>query len=63
MLSPRNDLAALVSFLHGNVRHKAIGCGAVPVLLAGFDVDHIAGTNLLNFTASASHQTDAVSHV
>jgi hypothetical protein len=56
-------LTVLVSFLHGNVRHEALGGCPVPVLLTGLDVDHIAGTDLLDIAAATGDKPNAVSDV
>ena len=47
VLEPGHDLAAVVGFLDGDVGHEPAGGGAVPVLLAGLDVDDVAGADLL----------------
>src|SRR3954452_2515762 len=62
VVAPRHDLPLVVCFLDGDVRHEPVRCGAVPVLLAWFDVDHIAGTDLVHL-AAARDVADAVGHI
>src|SRR5436305_1785145 len=47
LFHPVDDLAVLL-FLNGNMRHGSGGGGAVPVLLARREPDHITGADLLN---------------
>jgi hypothetical protein len=46
--SPHDWAAAVVGFLHRDVGHEAVGGGAVPVVLAGLEVDAVAGLDDLN---------------
>lgn len=48
MVEPGGHVTVLVGFLDGDVSHEPLRGGAVPVLLAGFDVDHIAGPDFLD---------------
>ena len=63
MLEPGHDLALVVGFLHGDVGHEAVGCGSMPMLLAGFDVDDVAGPDLDDFSAAVGDEPDAVGDV
>jgi hypothetical protein len=45
------DHLAVPLFLNGDVRHRCGCCGAMPVLLAGREPDHIAWPNLLDWTS------------
>jgi hypothetical protein len=63
MLEPGHDLALVVRFLDGDVGHEPAGRGAVPVLLAGLDVDDIPGPDLLRLAAAAGDVPDAVGDV
>ena len=63
MLEPGDDFAVLVGFLDGDVGHEPVGGGAVPVLLAGLDVDDVAGADLLDVAAAAGDVADAVGDV
>ena len=62
VVEPGDDLAVLVGLLDGDVGHEAVGGGAVPVLLAGFDVDDVAGADLLD-GRRGGRQADAVGDV
>src|SRR5215211_4811425 len=42
VLAPGDGAAALVGLLHRDVRHEATRGGAVPVVLAGLEVDAVA---------------------
>lgn len=48
--APDNGAPArgLVDFLDGDVDHEAVGCGAVPVVLAGLEIDPVAGADFLD---------------
>src|SRR5579875_2544023 len=52
LLHPVNHLAILL-FLNSNVRHGRGRRGAVPVLLAGLEPDHITRPNFLNRASPA----------
>src|SRR5262245_8016535 len=52
LFHPIGDLA-VEPFLNGDVRHRARGRGAVPVLFAGREPDHVARPNLLDGPAPA----------
>src|SRR3954462_8291507 len=60
---PGDDLSVVVGFLDGDVGHEPVGCGAVPVLLAGFDVAHVAGAHLLGGAAAVGGIGDAVGDI
>src|ERR1700731_4081122 len=42
VLAPRCPLALLAHFRQREMHEQLVGCGAVPVRRAGWDVDHIA---------------------
>src|SRR4051812_41687049 len=63
VLEPGHDSALVVGFLYGDVGHEPTGCGAVPVFLAGFDVDDVAGADLLWRAAAAGDVADAICDV
>src|SRR3954454_19067678 len=63
VVEPGHDLTVLVGLLDGDVRHEPVGRGAVPVLLAGLDVDDVAGMDLLHVTTAAGDVADAVGDV
>jgi hypothetical protein len=56
------DGFAIERFLDGDVRHRRVGRGAVPVLLAGRKPDDVAGADFLNWTALALHPAAAEGH-
>src|SRR5690242_2958190 len=60
VLAPGHGAAALVVLLHGDVGHEAIRSGAVPVLLAGFEEDAVAGPDDLDRAAVALAAADAL---
>ena len=60
---PGHDLALVVCLLDGDVSHEPAGRGAVPVFLAGLDVDDIPGPDLLGLAAAAGDVPDAVGDV
>src|ERR687886_1590026 len=67
VVEPGHDLTGVVGFLDGDVGHEPVGGGAVPVLLAGLDVDDVAGADLLDLGgavgAAAGDVADAVGDV
>src|SRR5437764_7869705 len=63
VLAPIGARAALVDLPHRDVRHEAVRRCAVPVPFAGRRVNHIAWTDLDDFTAAGLHQAAALSHV
>jgi hypothetical protein len=63
VLAPVDGAAGVVGFLHGDVGHEALGSGAVPVLLAGLEVDAIAGCDDLDGAAFALAEADALGDV
>src|SRR3954451_2586486 len=63
VIEPGHDLSARIGLHYRDVRHVPVGGGAVPVLLAGFDVDDVAGADLLDATVSCRDETDAVGDV
>ena len=63
VVEPGHDLPLVVGFLDGDVGHEAAGGGAVPVLLAGLDVDDVARADLLRLAAAAGDVPDAVGDV
>src|SRR5919202_4198176 len=63
VLQPGHDLSVGVGFLDGDVGHEAVGGRAVPVLLAGFDVDDVAGADLLDAAVPDGDEADAVADV
>src|SRR5690348_10787771 len=58
LLHPLDHLAVLF-FVEGDVHHGGGGSGAVPVLLAGSDPDHITWPNFLHRPAPALHPAAA----
>ena len=48
--------------MDGDVRHRRDWRGAVPVLFAGRDPDHVAGPDFLDGAAPALHATAAGCH-
>src|SRR5438067_7880172 len=63
VLTPIGARAALVDLPHRDVRHEAVRRCAVPVPFAGRRVNHIAWTDLDDFTATGLHQAAALRHV
>src|SRR3954468_18177319 len=63
VLAPIGARAALVDLPHRNVRHEAVRRCAVPVPLAGRRINHVAWTDLDNFTAAGLHQAVTLTHV
>ena len=63
MIEPRDDFSVVVGFLDGDLGHGPVGCGAVPVLLAGLDVDGVARAHLLDGAAAACDVADAVGDI
>jgi hypothetical protein len=53
----------LSASLDGDVRHVAVGGCAVPVLLAGFDVDDVTGSDLRDAAIPRRDDADAVGDV
>src|SRR6266704_3185698 len=47
------DVVAVERFRNGDMRHRGRRCGAVPVLLAGWKPDDIAGTDFFDRSALA----------
>src|SRR5437868_7660043 len=61
LLHPVHDLAVEV-FLNGDVRHRG-GCrGAVPMLLTGWNPDHVTRPNLLDRPSPALRAASAGRH-
>ena len=58
LLHPVDHLAVQL-FLNGDVRHGGGRRGAVPVLLAGREPDHVTGPDLLDGAAPALHPAAA----
>lgn len=63
VVEPADNLAVVVGFLHRYVGHESVGGRAVPVVLAGLDVDDVAGADLLWLATSSADQPDAVGDV
>src|SRR5207249_1390068 len=61
LLHPVDDLA-LEFLLDGDVRHRAVRRGAVPMLLSGRTRDHISGMNLFDRTSLALHEASTIRH-
>src|SRR2546423_11675329 len=61
MLHPVNDLSVEL-LLDRKVSHAGNRRGSVPVLFTGRKPDHIAGANLLDWTACALHPATACGH-
>ena len=61
LLHPVDDLA-LEFLLDGDVRHRAVRRGAVPMLLSGRTRDHISGMNLFDRTSLALHEASTLRH-
>src|SRR5215212_3152187 len=62
VVEPGDNLAVLIGLLHGDVRHVALGCGAVPVLFTRLDVDDVTGADLLH-PAACGHEANTVGDV
>ena len=63
VLAPRGALALLAGFRQREVREQPVGCGAVPMLRVGRDVDRVARTQdlrLLAFVADAADTAQAI---
>src|SRR5215211_3977400 len=61
-LAPGDDLALVVGLLHRDVDHEPGRRGAVPVVLARFEEDLVAGTDHLDLIALALATADVVRH-
>src|SRR5437764_12935788 len=61
LLHPVDGLA-VEPFLNRDVRHRSGRCGAVPMLLARREPDHIAGSNLLDWPGPAPRASEAGRH-
>ena len=61
--SPQVALAFVVDLQHREVRHEAVGGGAVPVLLAGLEEDAVARADDLDRPAAALAEADAFGDV
>src|SRR5947208_1909720 len=46
--APGDGAAGVVVLLHREVDHEAVRCGAVPVVLAGFEEDAVTGADHLD---------------
>src|SRR5215213_11992239 len=53
VLAPRDGAALVVDFLHREVRHEAVGDGAVPVVLAGLEEHALARADHLDRSVAA----------
>src|SRR5207247_2852237 len=60
---PHDGTAGVVGFLDGQVGHEALRGGAVPVVLAGLEIDAVAGADDLDGTAAALAAADALGDV
>ena len=63
MLEPDDKRSAVVAFLNREVRHRAVGSRAVPMLFTGLDPNRIAGMDFLHRFAlelNATHSGDNV---
>jgi hypothetical protein len=58
VLAPGNGAAGFVVLLHGEVDQEGVGGCAVPVVLAGLEVDAVAGSDDLGGTTLALAQAD-----
>ena len=58
--APTDDAPGLVLLLHRHVCHEAVGGGAVPVVLAGFEEHPVTGSDDLDCAALALAQADAL---
>src|SRR2546422_11271441 len=56
------DHLAVEFLLDGDVRHRAVWRGAVPMLLSWRTGDHIPGMNLFDGSSPASHEAAAGRH-
>src|SRR5947209_19206317 len=63
MLAPCDGAAALIGLLDGDVGHEAVRGGAVPVVLARFEVDAVARADLLDGTVLALAAADPLGDV
>ena len=63
VLEPGHNFAVVVCLLDGDVSHEPARRGTVPVFLAGLDVDHIPGPDLMRLAAAAGDVPDAVGDV
>src|SRR5581483_9846256 len=63
VLAPGDRAARFVGLLHRDVGHEGAGGGAVPVLLAGLEVDAVAGADQLDRPAAALAAPDALGDV
>ncbi len=59
MAAPRDWTAGVVDLLDGDVDHEPVGCGTVPVVLAGLEEDSDAGSDLFDRGAFALAAADA----
>src|SRR5882724_524876 len=53
------DRTAVECFLNGDMAHRRGAGRAVPMLLAGFEPDHVAGTDFLDRATLALHPAEA----
>src|SRR3954454_2097114 len=60
VLAPADRAAGLVVLLHRDVRHEAVGRGAVPVVLARLEEDPVAGPDDLDWASLALAEADAL---
>src|SRR3954468_22669413 len=58
--APGHGAAGLVVLLHGDVGHEPVGCGAVPVVLAGLEEDAVPGTDRLDRAAVTLAEPNAL---
>src|SRR6185312_2788560 len=58
LLEPVDGLA-VEHLIDGDVSHRGLDGGAMPVLFAGREPDDVAGPNFLDWSAPALHATDA----
>ena len=59
MLAPCDGVALLIDLLYREVRHEAVGCGAVPVILCGLEEHTVSSTDDLDRAALALAEPDA----
>jgi|SRR3954468_15956032 hypothetical protein len=60
VIEPGHDLSVRIGLHDRDVRHVAVGVCAVPVLLAGLDIDDVPGADLLDAAISCRDEADAV---
>src|SRR5689334_7586968 len=63
VLTPGDGAARVIDLLHGDVGHEAVGCGAVPVVLAGFEVNRVAGPDDLDRATAPLTEAHTLGHV